>query len=66
MYQPAKNSVANNLTDNRATTVNVSFTATPDTDQNQIRELIANTMNEREWNATNAGYSQFTNGGFYG
>lgn len=66
MYQPAKNSVANNLTDNRATTVNVSFTATPDTDQNQIRELISNTMNEREWNATNAGYSQFTNGGFYG
>jgi hypothetical protein len=66
MYQPAKNSVANNLTDNRATTVNVSFTATPDTDQNHIRELIANTMNEREWNATNAGYSQFTNGGFYG
>lgn len=66
MYQPAKNSVANNLTDNRATTVNVSFTATPDTDQNQIRELIANTMNEREWNATNAGYSQFTHGGFYG
>ncbi|MFU2315953.1 phage tail tape measure protein [Rahnella sp. PCH160] len=65
MYQPAKNSVANNLTDNRATTVNVSFTATPDTDQNQIRELIANTMNERDWNATNAGYSQFTNGGFY-
>jgi hypothetical protein len=66
MYQPAKNSVANNLTDNRATTVNVSFTATPDTDQNHIRELIANTMNEREWNATNAGYSQFTHGGFYG
>lgn len=66
MYQPAKNSVANNLTDNRATTVNVSFTATPDTDQNQIHELISNAINEREWNATNAGYSQFTNGGFYG
>lgn len=65
LYQPAKNSVANNLTDNRATTVNVSFTATPETDHQQIQDFITRTLNDREWNSTNNQYSQFSNGGVY-
>ncbi|PBI80533.1 phage tail tape measure protein [Rahnella victoriana] len=65
LYQPAKTSVANNLTDNRATTVNVSFTATPDTDKQQIQSLVNDVFNEREWNATNNSYNRFANGGIY-
>ncbi|WP_047609213.1 phage tail tape measure protein [Rahnella aquatilis] len=65
LYQPAKSSVANNLTDNRATTVNLSFTATPETDHNQIRTWIEDSLNQREWNNTNNLLSQYNNGGIY-
>jgi hypothetical protein len=65
LYQPAKNSVANNLTDNRATTVNLSFTATPETDHNQIRTWIEDSINQQKWNDTNNLLSQYNNGGIY-
>jgi len=65
LYQPAKNSVANNLTDNRATTMNFSFTATPETDYPKIQGFINQAMNERDRNDENALHSQFSNGGFY-
>jgi len=65
LYQPAKSSVANNLTDNRATTVNLSFTATPETDHNQVRAWIEDSINQREWNNTNNLLSQYNNGGIY-
>lgn len=65
LYQPAKNSVANNLTDNRATTVNLSFTATPETNQNQVRTWIEDSITQREWNNTNSLLSQLNNGGIY-
>lgn len=65
MYQPARNSGANNLTDNRTTTMNVSFTATPETNYEQIKGFITQTLNERDLNDENARYSQFSNGGFY-
>ena len=65
LYQPAKASVANSLTDNRTTTMNVSFTATPETDYQQIQSFITRTLNERDWNNENAQHSVFDNGGFY-
>ncbi|RJT40503.1 phage tail tape measure protein [Rahnella woolbedingensis] len=65
LYQPAKTSVANNLTDNRATTVNLSFTATPETDHNQIRTWIEDSINQQKWNDTNNLLSQYNNGGIY-
>lgn len=65
LYQPAKTSVANNLTDNRATTVNLSFTATPETDHNQIRTWIEDSLNQQKWNNTNNLLSQYDNGGVY-
>ncbi|CAM3886477.1 phage tail tape measure protein [Rahnella bruchi] len=65
LYQPAKTSVANNLTDNRATSVNLSFTATPETDHNQIRTWIEDSLNQQKWNNTNNLLSQYDNGGIY-
>lgn len=65
LYQPAKTSVANTLTDNRATTVNLSFTATPETDHNQIRTWIEDSINQQKWNDTNNLLSQYNNGGIY-
>jgi len=65
LYQPAKTSVANSLTDNRATTVNLSFTATPETDHNQIRTWIEDSINQQKWNDTNNLLSQYNNGGIY-
>ncbi|MBU9844214.1 phage tail tape measure protein [Rahnella ecdela] len=65
LYQPAKTTVANNLTDNRATTVNLSFTATPETDHNQIRTWIEDSLNQQKWNNTNNHLSQYDNGGVY-
>ena len=65
LYQPAKNNFANNLTDNRATTMNFSFTATPETDYPKIQGFITKAMNERDRNYENALHSQFSNGGFY-
>lgn len=65
LYQPAKTSLANTLTDNRATTVNLSFTATPETDHNQIRTWIEDSINQQKWNDTNNLLSQYNNGGIY-
>lgn len=65
LYQPAKTPVANTLTDNRATTVNLSFTATPETDHNQIRTWIEDSINQQKWNDTNNLLSQYNNGGIY-
>lgn len=65
LYQPAKTNTSNSLTDNRATTVNLSFNATPGTDKNQIMGWIKEAADQQEWNKTNDRLGQFGYGGMY-
>src|SRR5471032_3283642 len=65
LYQPAKANAANTLTDNRATTVNLSFTATPETDQQQVQKWISEAIDQHDSNKTTAQLSQFGFGGYY-
>ncbi|TPG53336.1 phage tail tape measure protein [Ewingella americana] len=65
LYQPAKVNAANTLADNRATTVNLSFTATPETDQQQVQKWISEAIDQHDSNKTTAQLSQFGFGGYY-
>jgi hypothetical protein len=65
LYQPAKANAANTLADNRATTVNLSFTATPETDQQQVQKWISEAIDQHDSNKTTAQLSQFGFGGYY-
>lgn len=65
LYQPAQTNASNSLTDNRATTVNLSFNATPETDKNQVMGWIKEAADQQEWNKTNDRLGQFGYGGMY-
>lgn len=65
LYQPARTNTSNSLTDNRSTTVNLSYSATNGADKDQFIGWFNEATNQREWNKTNDRLGQFGYGGMY-
>jgi hypothetical protein len=65
LYQPANTNTSNSLTDNRSTTVNLSYSTTNGADKDQFIGWFNEATNQREWNKTNDRLGQFGYGGMY-